>query len=63
MAKKTSDDVTFEVLFEDGATAWIAIDQFTLRRGDHVARTIAREWQQGGRIPDKPIAAVKRLLP
>ena len=60
MAKKKSGYVTFKVLFEDGTTAWVSIDQFTLRTGDHIARIVAGEWQRDGRLPDKPIKTVKR---
>ena len=61
MAKrKQQPDVTFIVEFEDGETAMIAIDNFTLRTGDHIARIIAKEWQDGGRLPAKPIKSVKR---
>ena len=60
MTKGKSVGVTFEVLFEDGTTDWIEIDQSSLRTGDHIARIVAGEWQRDGRLPDKPIKAVKR---
>jgi hypothetical protein len=53
-------DIAFIVQYKDGRTAFITIDRFTLRNGDHIARTIAREWQQGGRIPEGKIVSVKR---
>ena len=40
------------VEYEDGRTTTITIDRWTLRSGDHVARIVAGEWQQGGRIPE-----------
>ena len=61
MSKRKRDEgVAFDVTFDDGSVQQIAIDTFTLRTGDHVARVIAREWQSGGRLPNKPIVSVKR---
>jgi PilZ domain len=58
---KKQTDIPFAVTFEDGATAFIEIDTFTLRNGDAISRMIAIEYKQGGQIPNKPIVSVKRM--
>jgi hypothetical protein len=63
MAKKKSDMVRFIVEYEDGGTCPMSIDRFTLRSGDHVARIIAREKQDGGQLPKGAIKAVRRAGP
>ena len=51
MARKQPDtDTSFIVEYEDDTTTTITIDRWTLRSGDRVARIVAGEWQQGGRI-------------
>jgi hypothetical protein len=61
--KKDSGMVRFIVELEDGSTHLMSIDKFTLRSGDHVARIIASEHQQGGQIPPGKIKSVKRAPP
>jgi hypothetical protein len=64
MARKAKEDwVTFRVDFEDGTVASIEIDKFTLSRGDHVARVIARERQANGTLRSGTIKSVRRLRP
>lgn len=43
-AKKA--DIAFIAEYEDGSKEPFLIDPYTLNRGDHVARVIARELQQ-----------------
>ena len=50
----------FVVEYEDGRTARIQIDRYTLSRGDYVARFVAMERQQDGDIPEGKIISVKR---
>jgi hypothetical protein len=57
---KQPTHVSFVVEYEDGRTSSITIDQYTLRTGDHVARIVAREWQDAGRIPAGKIKSVRR---
>lgn len=53
--------VPFVVEYEDGRTAFMLIDPFTLSRGDHVARIIAVERQGEGKLPVGQISNVKRI--
>jgi hypothetical protein len=57
---RKDESVVFVVEFEDGTRDHIYIDRYTLRSGDHVAKTIARERQQKGELPNKPIKSVAR---
>jgi hypothetical protein len=50
----------FTVEFEDGTRKFIHIDQKLLLRGLVVPRTIAREKQENGELPKKPIKSVTR---
>jgi len=59
MARK-NDGIAFIVEYEDGRTAHMTIDRWTLRTGDHVAIVVAGEQQRGGRLPAGKIARVKR---
>ncbi len=55
--------IRFVVEFEDGTDGFMSISHWHLRgRGDYMARTFAREHQEDGRLPNKPIANVRRLL-
>ena len=59
--RKRDHNIMFAVNFEDGRTAYMTIDPYTLRSGDHVARIVARERQEKGEIPEGQIIAVKRV--
>jgi uncharacterized membrane protein len=59
--RKRDTNVMFAVNFEDGRTAYITISPKALGPGDHVARTVARERQARGEIPEGEIASVKRV--
>ena len=56
----TKEMFTFTVEFEDGTQEIIFIDQALLTRGLVVPRTIAREKQEKGELPKKPIKSVTR---
>ena len=53
--------MNFIVTYADGALAPLKIDQWALERGDHVARTIAREQQEDGTPRAGQIVSVRRL--
>ena len=53
--------VNFIVTFDDGAVAPLGIDEWSLRSGDHVVRTMAREQQEDGKLRPGAIASVRRL--
>ena len=59
--RKRDHNIMFAVNYEDGRTAYITIKPQALEPGDHLARTIARERQAKGEIPDGEIASVKRV--
>ena len=50
----------FEAVYEDGSAEEFFIDHYTLARGDHVRRIIARELQAKGELPPGRIADVRR---
>ena len=51
----------FRVEYGDGSHAIIAIDKWTLDRGDHVSRRVAVERQEKGELPKGEITSVKRV--
>jgi hypothetical protein len=59
--KKQQRPILFVVIYEDGSTIHITIDQRTARAGDHVARIIAGELQRGRRISEGKIISVSRM--
>jgi hypothetical protein len=58
---KKNFDVAFVATYDDGRSELFNIDKFTLRSGDGIAKSIAGEWQRGGRLPAGKIVSVKRL--
>jgi hypothetical protein len=64
MHNRDQNYVRFIVEFEDGTSGFMSISHWHLRdgRGDYMARTFAREHQEDGRLPKKPIASVRRLV-
>jgi hypothetical protein len=52
MARGKVSKTAFIVEFEDGSTGRVVVDEFTLDRGDHVARTIASQKYPGRRIKE-----------
>ena len=54
-------NIMFAVNYVDGRTAYIMISPKALEPGDHLARTVARERQAKGEIPDGEIKGVKRV--
>jgi hypothetical protein len=58
---RKAEPVRFEVEFEDGSTAPMAIDRPALRSGDHVAHLIAAERKKAKLLPNKPIKSIRRL--
>lgn len=60
MAKKDTGMVRFKAVYEDGSSAIFSLPLFDLRSGDHIARVIAREMQDGGRLPPGKIISVER---
>jgi hypothetical protein len=63
MQHKRETNIPFIVEYEDGRTAQITIDGWTLLPGDHVARFVAEEWQRVGRIPEGKISQIRRARP
>jgi hypothetical protein len=59
--RKRDTNIMFAVNYHDGRTAYITIKPKQLEQGDHVARTVARERQEKGEIPEGEIASVKRV--
>jgi hypothetical protein len=59
--RKRDTNIMFAVNYDDGRTAYITISPKVLGAGDHVARTVARERQDKGEIPEGEIASVKRV--
>ena len=59
--RKRDTNIMFAVNYDDGRTAYITINPKLLEPGDHVARTVARERQDKGEIPEGEIASVKRF--
>ena len=59
--RKRDTNIMFAVNYDDGRTAYITIDPKVLDGGDHMARTVARERQEKGEIPEGAIASVKRV--
>jgi hypothetical protein len=59
--RKRDTNIMFAVNFKDGRTAYMTISPKVLEPGDHVARTVARERQDRGEIPEGEIASVKRV--
>ncbi len=57
------DWITFLAEYDDGTQEPFQIDQVTLRSGDHVAPTIAREKQQEGLLKPGTICKVYRENP
>jgi hypothetical protein len=60
-SKKQQRPILFAVIYEDGSTIHITLDQRTARAGDHVARIIAGELQRDRRIPEGKIISVSRM--
>jgi hypothetical protein len=60
--RRKNDDVTFIAQYENGTEEYFAVDRFTLRNGDAIARVIAGEWQRGGRLPPGKIVKIRRVL-
>jgi hypothetical protein len=60
-SKKQQRPILFVVIYEDGSTIHITLDQRTARAGDHVARIIAGELQRDRRIPEGKIISVSRM--
>jgi hypothetical protein len=56
----TSNRVMFVVEYEDGRTAELSIDRWTLSLGDYAVRIIARERQEKGDLPPGEIKTVRR---
>ena len=50
--RKRDTNIMFAVNYHDGRTAYITIKPKQLEQGDHVARTVARERQEKGEIPE-----------
>ena len=59
--RKRDPNIMFAVNYEDGRTAYITIKPKALEAGDHVSRSVARERQERGEIPEGEIASVKRV--
>jgi hypothetical protein len=59
--RKRDTNIMFAVNYEDGRTAYITISPKVLEAGEHVARTVARERQEKGEIPEGEVASVKRV--
>ena len=59
--RKRDPNIMFAVNYEDGRTAYITIKPKALESGDHVSRSVARERQAKGEIPQGEIASVKRV--
>ena len=59
--RKRDPNIMFAVNYEDGRTAYITIKPKALESGDHVSRSVARERQERGEIPEGEIASVKRV--
>ena len=59
--RKRDPNIMFAVNYEDGRTAYITIKPKALESGDHVSRSVARERQAKGEIPEGEIASVKRV--
>jgi hypothetical protein len=59
--RKRDPNIMFAVNYEDGRTAYITVSPKMLEAGDHVARTVVRERQDKGEIPEGEIASVKRV--
>ena len=59
--RKRDPNIMFAVNYEDGRTAYITIKPKALESGDHVGRSVARERQEKGEIPEGEIASVKRV--
>jgi hypothetical protein len=61
MAKRKQGDwIEFLAEYEDGRSHHFWIDRWTLNRGDHVAKIVAREQQGKGKLPRGNIVRVKR---
>jgi hypothetical protein len=60
MAKESKPDVHFVAIYGDGSRHGFTIDPFTLRNGDHVARTVAVEQQRGRLLPPGKIVRIER---
>ena len=54
--------VKFVVDYEDGRTAELSIDRWTLSLGDYAAMLIARERQEKGDLPPGEIKTVRPIL-
>jgi uncharacterized membrane protein len=59
--RKRDTNIMFAVHYEDGRTAYITISPKVLGAGDHVARSVARERQAKGEIPEGKVTSVKRV--
>ncbi len=59
--RKRDTNIMFAVNYEDGRTAYITISPKVLGPGEHVARSVARERQEKGEIPEGEVASVKRV--
>ncbi len=59
--RKRDPNIMFAVNYRDGRTAYITIKPKALESGDHVSRSVARQQQEKGEIPEGEIASVKRV--
>ena len=60
MPHRTGAEITYVVRYADGSTALFRIDRWTVKTGDHIARTVARERQDVGQLPRGEIVSVER---
>jgi hypothetical protein len=61
MPRQAEDSIHFEVIFQDGSTALLSLDQATASLGENAARAIAEERQKLGLLWPKPIKTIRRL--
>ena len=59
--RRPDPKVMFAVHYADGRTAYIRVDQETVRHGAIVVMDVARERQNAGEIPSGTIARVKQV--
>ena len=61
--KRDKNYIRYIVEFEDCTFGFMVVSHWHVRdRGDYIARTLARERQEEGLLPNKPIARVRRAL-
>ena len=53
--------VMYSLRFSDGRTGYVVVPQELVEHGDQDVRSIARERQRRGEVPDGDIISVKRV--